>query len=144
MSSRLLGVTVQGALLSAASNTLAQGFNVYREGNLSAIDPGAFIHFILFAIISTPPNYKWQVFLEESFPSHPKDTSAAKKKDDDATDGGKGTFSIVNTVAKFVLDQTVGAVMNTILFIVVINLLRGAGWSAVVTAVQKVGLLVQK
>lgn len=80
------------------------------------------------------------MFLEDSFPSNPKDTNAAKKKDDDATDGGKQSLSIVNTIAKFLLDQTVGAVMNTLFFIVGISLLRGAGWSTVVTAVQRVGL----
>ncbi|KIV86529.1 hypothetical protein PV11_02136 [Exophiala sideris] len=138
MSSRLLGVTIQGAVLSAASNTLAQGFRVYREGDLSAIDPVAFIQFILFAIISTPPNYKWQLWLEETFPSNPKqDVGVAKKKDDTEKDAGKETFSIANTIAKFLLDQTIGAVGNTLLFIVVLNLMRGAGWSGIVTAVQK-------
>ena len=29
---------------------------------------------------------------------------------------------------KFMLDQTVGSVMNIVLFVVLINLLKGAGW----------------
>lgn len=32
---------------------------------------------------------------------------------------------------KFVLDQTVGSVMNILLFIVLINVLKGVGWSRI-------------
>lgn len=146
MSSRLLTVTAQAAALSAVSNTLAQGFTVYRERALSSIDPVAFAHFILLAVITTPPNYQWQLALERNFPStRKKDGAAAKKKDDDAAfqdrndqNNGKETLSVTNTLAKFLLDQTVGATLNTVFFIAMINLLRGAGWSQVVTAVQRV------
>ncbi|RAL11011.1 uncharacterized protein BO97DRAFT_406514 [Aspergillus homomorphus CBS 101889] len=34
-----------------------------------------------------------------------------------------------NFLAKFLLDQTVGSVMNILLFVVLINLLKGVGWS---------------
>lgn len=146
MSSDLLRVTLEGAVLSAISNTLAQGFNVYRDRAWSSIDPVAFFHFIFLAIITTPPNYKWQMALERNFPSSykKKDSAAArKKKDDDAPtpdekDGGKETLSIANTLAKFVLDQTVGATLNTIWFIVMINFLRGATPSQILTTVQRV------
>ena len=68
---KLLRVTLEGAVMSALSNALAQSFTVYNEG-FSAIDLTTFIHFVILAIITTPPNYKWQSYLEETFPSHPK------------------------------------------------------------------------
>ena len=142
MSSRLLRVTTEAAVLAAISNTLAQGLTVYREGAWSAVDPVTFFHFVILAIITTPPNYKWQLALENNFPSNGKkerDATAAKKKDDDAVvNEEKETLSITNTVAKFLLDQSVGATLNTIFFIVMINLLRGATWSQTLTAVQRV------
>lgn len=147
MSSRLFTVTWQGAAIAALSNTLAQGFTFYRDRSLSSIDPVAFVHFVILAIISTPPNYKWQLFLEESFPStYKKDASKQKEKNDGttATTGQDEKLSITNTVAKFVLDQTIGSALNTVYFIAMINLLRGAGWSQILTAVQRVGDAAEK
>ncbi|KAL1970352.1 hypothetical protein VTN77DRAFT_5512 [Rasamsonia byssochlamydoides] len=42
-----------------------------------------------------------------------------------------------NFLMKFFLDQTVGSVMNILLFIVLINLLKGASWSVVWEAIGK-------
>ncbi|KAK5442007.1 hypothetical protein LTS15_011165 [Exophiala xenobiotica] len=144
MSSRLLTVTAQGAALAAASNTLAQGFTIYldRTQTLSAFDPVTLFHFVLYSVISTPPNYKWQLWLEDNFPSNPKkkDVAAApEKKNDDNVKGEeeKQTLSVTNTIAKFVLDQSIGAAFNTLLFITMINLFRGAGYDKIVTAVQR-------
>ncbi|ETI24460.1 hypothetical protein G647_03829 [Cladophialophora carrionii CBS 160.54] len=137
-SSKLLRVTLEGAVMSAVSNSLAQGFNAYREG-WSAIDPLAFIHFIILAIITTPPNYKWQLWLEETFPSNPKregPAPAGKKEDDAPVEDDKSALSITNTAAKFLLDQTFGAGFNTLWFIVMINLLRGKSFEHIATTVQ--------
>ncbi|EXJ60688.1 hypothetical protein A1O7_04841 [Cladophialophora yegresii CBS 114405] len=139
-SSKLLRVTLEGAVMSAVSNSLAQGFNAYREG-WSAIDPIAFVHFIVLAIITTPPNYKWQFWLEETFPSHPQRQApgaAAGKKEDDArpVKDEKAALSLTNTAAKFLLDQTLGAGFNTVWFIVMINLLRGKSFEHIATTVQ--------
>lgn len=43
-----------------------------------------------------------------------------------------------NFLMKFFLDQTVCSVMNVLLFIVLINLLKGASWSVVWEAIGKV------
>lgn len=120
--------------MSAVSNTLAQALNVYK-GGFAAIDRVAFVHFIILAIITTPPNYKWQLWLEETFPSHPARVGSAttgKKQDE------KASLSIPNTIAKFALDQSLGASFNTLWFIVMINLLRGESFSHIVTIAQTV------
>ncbi|KIW54193.1 hypothetical protein PV05_06570 [Exophiala xenobiotica] len=138
MSARLLTVTAQGAALAAASNTLAQGFTIYRDQTLSAFDPVTLLHFVLYSVISTPPNYKWQLWLEDNFPSNPKkDVAAPEKKSDDAKGEEKQTLSVTNTIAKFVLDQSIGAAFNTLLFITMINLFRGAGYDKIMTAVRR-------
>lgn len=137
---------MQAGVLSGLSNTLAQGLTAYRTKAYSSFDFVGFVQMIILAIIQTPPNFKWQMALEENFPSSgkkPVDAAALKKKDDDVKidekkETGKETLSIKNTVAKFILDQTIGATLNTIMFIILINLLRGASWSTAVTAVQRV------
>ncbi|KIX99475.1 uncharacterized protein Z520_05051 [Fonsecaea multimorphosa CBS 102226] len=146
-SSRLLRVTLEGAVMSAVSNTLAQVLRAYRGGGGGAfIDPVALVHFIIIAVITTPPNYKWQLALEKNFPttrtSNDKVVDARGKREDSG--GGdaqavskKETLSVTNTVAKFVLDQTIGASLNTIWFIIMINLLRGESLSYIITTIQK-------
>ncbi|KIW68438.1 hypothetical protein PV04_04384 [Phialophora macrospora] len=137
-SSKLLRVTLEGAVMSAVSNSLAQGFNAYREG-WSAVDPVAFIHFIVLAIITTPPNYKWQLWLEETFPSKPKrlgSAGAGKKEVDTIVEDEKTALSITNTAAKFLLDQTLGAGFNTLWFIVMVNLLRGESFNHIATTLH--------
>ena len=127
--------------MSAASNTLAQGFKAYEEG-WSAVDPVAFVHFIILAIITTPPNYKWQSWLEKTFPTNKRvgPASAAKKDDNKPAEEEKTTLSVTNTIAKFLLDQTVGATLNTVWFIFMINLLRGQSISHIIATVQNVSL----
>ncbi|KAJ9617254.1 hypothetical protein H2200_000975 [Cladophialophora chaetospira] len=138
-SSKLLRTTLEGAVLSAVSNSLAQGLKAYREG-WSSVDPVAFVQFIILAIITTPPNYKWQSWLEETFPTYPERANpqkAGKKEDDTLPKDEKTALSIPNTIAKFVLDQTFGAVFNTVWFIFMINLLRGQSFNHIITLVQR-------
>ncbi|KEF63439.1 uncharacterized protein A1O9_01417 [Exophiala aquamarina CBS 119918] len=142
MSSQLLTVVMQAGVLSGLSNILAQGLTAYRSNAYSSFDYVGFTQMVILAILQTPPNYKWQMALEENFPSSgkkPVDAAASKKKDDDEKKKGeeKEELSITNTMVKIMLDQTVGASLNTIFFIIMLNLLRGAGWSAAVTAVQR-------
>lgn len=120
--------------------------------------------FIVFNIISCPPNFLWQTWLETAFPGYSKDMSpqekgklvdekvgghstatdsadtnlrgrnSEKKQSSPTPDSapkaqeGKQQFSILNTAIKFLLDQSVGAAVNTVLFIMGIAKLRGQSW----------------
>lgn len=116
--------------------------------------------FLAFSIISCPPNYVWQTWLEAQFPGY-ADRLSPKEKESlvDETVAGKGTatekagltsrnekkaaltsesapngqrvqkqLSIRNTAIKFLLDQSFGAAVNTIMFIMGISMLRGQSW----------------
>lgn len=90
------------------------------------------------SVLNCPPNFLWQQFLESAFPSktlHPSEASiaAAASNDEKELDSEQADHSIVesrlnvrNTVLKFLIDQTVGATVNTILFIMIMAGLRGA------------------
>jgi len=113
MPSPLVNATVQAGCLSALSNVLAQGLTAYRSGKPFVLDIIPITHFVLFAFLSTPPNFLWQEYLEEQFPGQKTEANGQKKLDK------------MNTTKKFVLDQTLGAAVNTLLFIAVIGAFKG-------------------
>jgi hypothetical protein len=85
-------------------------------------------------MISNPPNILWQTFLEDVFPSNvPAELSEKQLKDKPV----QTRTSKRNLLAKFTLDQTIGAVVNTLLFLVYMAYVNNAGakgtasWSAV-------------
>lgn len=47
-------------------------------------------------------------------------------------------LSVSNTAIKFLLDQSLGAAVNTILFIVVMGLFKGLAWAQILDNVQRV------
>lgn len=141
MTDRIVTVTIQGALLAAASNTIAQGLTIYRERSLSAFDALTFFHFVLFSVLNTPPNYMWQLWMEEKFPGMAKKNVSAVEKQTSSGDAKldeKENLSITNTIIKFLLDQSIGAIYNTAFFIAVINLLRGATYAQTAEALSRV------
>ncbi|RDA91226.1 hypothetical protein CP533_3400 [Ophiocordyceps camponoti-saundersi (nom. inval.)] len=110
----LVTATVQAALLGALSNVLAQllAGRGGAEESTKSIDWIPVLQFLLFSIVSTPPNFLWQEFLETSYPAHPRKNN--------------GSLSVTNTLIKFALDQTVGALVNTLLFSIFIHALQDA------------------
>lgn len=91
---------------------------------------------LIFTILSTPPNYLWQQYLERVFPGY---TTQKLQVDD----GGKSVslrkrLSKRNTMKKFVLDQTLGALVNVVAFLGGVRLLRGASLEESLQVVHEV------
>jgi protein Mpv17 len=91
-------------------------------------------------LLVTPPNYAFQKFLEHSFPTT---TPSASKEEGPKSDGKvaenqEGKLSITNTAIKFVLDQSVGASVNTVVFIAVMGMFKGMNISDILTHVRQV------
>lgn len=116
--------------------------------------------FAAFSVISCPPNYLWQTWLEATFPGYTQSLATSEKeKLVDETVAGQSTstekpelrsrdvkqaaitsesapkperakeqLNIRNTAVKFLLDQTIGAAVNTIMFTMGIAMLRGHSW----------------
>lgn len=70
----------------------------------------------MFSIISTPPNIVWQTFLEDRFPTNISST-APKTADEKPVTPTKTQISKANILIKFLLDQTIGAIVNTLMFL---------------------------
>ena len=98
------------------------------------------LQFMVFSIISCPPNFKWQQFLEHKFPGY---TVAEPIKDKDKPVSeqdpvGRTKLNVRNTAIKFGLDQTLGAFANTLLFIAGIGALQGKRTDEIFVSCQKV------
>ncbi|KAK3935673.1 Mpv17/PMP22 family protein [Diplogelasinospora grovesii] len=120
--------TIQSALIGAASNILAQAITAQKYSKPFVIDWIPVFQFFMFSVVSTPPNFMWQEFLESAFPAHhvapTKEAIASasagdeKELDREAREGRlvEPRLNKGNTLIKTLLDQTAGAAVNTVLF----------------------------
>ncbi|KAL3954756.1 hypothetical protein ACCO45_010319 [Purpureocillium lilacinum] len=141
----IFNATLQAALLGAVSNVLAQLITANRNKTEMAIDWIPVFQFLLYSVVNTPPNFLWQELLESVFPSHPssgakpKATQASKARDEGKEKkqqkksqqqkqqkDDEPPLSLRNTLAKFLLDNTLGAAVNTLLFSTFTHALRAA------------------
>ncbi|CZR51725.1 related to glomerulosclerosis protein Mpv17 [Phialocephala subalpina] len=147
MPSPIVNTTIQSCVLNATSNLIAQFITAYKSNSPYTINWVPVFQFVLFNTISNPPNFLWQSFLESAFPSNylvPSSAAihAAAENDEKELDREEKTHEILesklhiqNTLTKFLLDQTIGAVANTLLFSLAFAGFRGQGYAdAVVTA----------
>ncbi|KAJ0123125.1 hypothetical protein N8I77_010199 [Diaporthe amygdali] len=124
----IVSATAQSAVLSATSNILAQAITAYRSDKQFVIDWIPVFQFFLYTVVSTPPNFLWQDFLESTFPATKtvpsseaiKSASRSNEKelDREAREGKlvETKLDVPHTIIKFILDQTVGAAFNTLMF----------------------------
>jgi len=113
------------------------------------------LQFVVLSIFNTPINFLWQEWLEERFPTSTPPSSMnapllaatgergyyGKSSADVVKDKAvekRQTLNVRNILVKFLLDQTVGAVYNTVSFIAGMGLLKGLGRSEIIDAVKKV------
>lgn len=114
----IVTATIQSTILSLASCLVAM--------YLSSSTPPV-LALVTFSLLSTPPNFLWQQYLERKFPGY-----YTRKIEID--DDGKGAkvekkLNVRNTLAKFVLDQTVAALVNVVMFLAGVRLLNGESMS---------------
>ncbi|EMD69222.1 hypothetical protein GGP41_004766 [Bipolaris sorokiniana] len=115
----MISQTLQGAALSVTSNVLAQAISSYKDDTPFALNYQSVLKFVVFSVLSTPPNIIWQGFLEDQFPTNVPSTpaSASSEKSTSKSAPTKTSMSRRNVLIKFILDQTIGAVVNTLMFV---------------------------
>lgn len=110
------------------------------------IDVSSILRFIVYTVLTTPPNYRWQEFLEQTFPTttEPKEEVQILKDKpspsppQDVVAGGK--LNIANTAAKFFLDQGLGAPVNTLLFICLMGQMNLQSYDGILSSVVSVSI----
>ncbi|KAG9231325.1 hypothetical protein BJ875DRAFT_122883 [Amylocarpus encephaloides] len=132
MPSPIVTATMQAIVFGASSSILAQGFAAYNQQEFFNLDQIDVFRFSILGILTTPPNFKWQEFLERQFPSMKSIAaqSHSKATDDEKNVAGKmgslgARLSVRNTVAKFFLDQTIGCWLNTLAFLLLLGFSKG-------------------
>ncbi|KAM4055739.1 peroxisomal protein [Hirsutella rhossiliensis] len=148
MPSPILAATLQAAALSTASNLCAQFLEAYQNKHAFTLDMQQLARFLALTFMTTPPNYMWQQFLERTFPAHPsrlprKDHVELKSLEEAAVapaqpGAGSGAGDAVggldrsprlnlrNTLTKWFVDCiVVGAIANTVAFLVIMGVLKG-------------------
>jgi hypothetical protein len=158
--SPIVRATYQAAILSGISNILAQLFQARRSSKPFTLDPLELLRFILVTLITCPPNFHWQLYLERTFPAYLPTTSEKeggdhipldeKRRDSNVGDeasrdvSGVGTarkprINWRNTFTKMFIDCiTVGALVNTVAFLVLMGVMKGQGWEKLVRTVKRV------
>lgn len=92
------------------------------------------MQFTTCAFIISPLGYLWLGSLEACFPGRaPDSTEKGNEKSPP-----KPALNVTNTVAKIVIDQTIGGAWNTALFIVTMGMLRGLNYDSIVGQIHTV------
>lgn len=114
--------------------------------------------FLLLTIITAPPNFHWQAWLERTFPSRTAAEDSARDSISRAEQGSVGEkhsglasvraerkrLSWRNTFLKWFIDCiTMGALMNTVAFLVLMGFMKGKTLEEVQLSVRKVCDLVR-
>ncbi|KAG9384210.1 hypothetical protein PtrSN002B_005051 [Pyrenophora tritici-repentis] len=123
----MISQTLQGAVLSITSNVLAQAITSYQDSTPFALNYNQVLQFALFSILSNPPNIIWQGFLEDQFPTNVASAASASEKPTSSKPPTKTSLSKTNVLIKFILDQTIGAVMNTLMFLAYMGYVNAQG-----------------
>ncbi|KEF61746.1 uncharacterized protein A1O9_03316 [Exophiala aquamarina CBS 119918] len=126
MPTAIIATTLQAAVLSTISNILAQFIKSKREKRSYGISVRPLLHFVVFTLISCPPNILWQEYLELKFPGYTYHAATGEK-----------TLDKGNTARKLLFDQTLSAFVNTVAFVAAMAAFKGKGLRAVQREVER-------
>ncbi|CAD6444466.1 71dce450-6ead-4434-ad51-da94d38dd91e [Sclerotinia trifoliorum] len=131
MPSAVINTTIQSCILSGASNIIAQFISAHQNNTAFRIDWTPVFHFILYTAVSAPPNFYLQSLLENLLPSkkQPATQNVSEKSPSSSSPQPVPSLSLTNTILKVILDQTLFAVLNVMLFLITFSLLRGSSLS---------------
>ncbi|KAL7934513.1 hypothetical protein V8C35DRAFT_301114 [Trichoderma chlorosporum] len=124
LDSKVTEATIQATLLNGLSGICAQGITAYRNKSFDEVEIESILRFVIYSALVTPPNYKWQEFLERKFPSRtpidgpcPDSKSDSKSSEKLSQAVVKDRLNVTHTAIKFVLDQSISAPLNTVAFL---------------------------
>ncbi|KAK6005250.1 hypothetical protein QM012_008029 [Aureobasidium pullulans] len=141
MFSPIASSTLQATAIAAASNVIAQLLEQRSRQTPSGFSIPDFLRFVIFTLLTAPPNYLWQLALERLFPGRkPLNSTKAtlpryEVRDHDNLSGAddlqhdeehKTRLDWKNTMIKWFLDCiTLGALLNTGAFIIIMGIMKG-------------------
>ncbi|KAG9738441.1 hypothetical protein KCU59_g8955, partial [Aureobasidium melanogenum] len=141
MLSPIASSTLQATAIAATSNVIAQILEQRSKQTASGFSMPDFLRFVIFTLLTAPPNYLWQHALERVFPGR-KPLNPAKAilphyeiREHDRLSGEDGLqqqeepetkLDWKNTMIKWFIDcMTLGALLNTAAFIIIMGIMKG-------------------
>lgn len=113
-----------------------------NKKSFDGVELESILRFVVYTALVTPPNYKWQEFLERKWPSRKpinESSSDLKSSQKQSKDVAKDRLSLTNTAVKFLLDQSLSAPINTLAFIYLMGGMTFQSNSQIWNNVQNVG-----
>ncbi|KAF4554532.1 Mpv17 / PMP22-like protein 2 [Elsinoe fawcettii] len=130
---------------------MAQVLGHWSKSEAFTFSFGDFVRFMLLNIIVAPPNFIWQGWLEKTFPAR-KIVSENRRPSPEQIELGEANgfkekqeeqevrvdFSWTNTFKKWFVDCiTMGAIMNTVAFLIIMGLMKSKTLPEIGQAVRK-------
>ncbi|KAH0155986.1 hypothetical protein KCU67_g8495, partial [Aureobasidium melanogenum] len=141
MLSPIASSTLQATAIAATSNVIAQLLEQRSKQTASGFSVPDFLRFVIFTLLTAPPNYLWQHALERVFPGR-KPLNSTKTilphyeiREHDNLSGEdrlpqqeepETKLDWKNTMIKWFIDcMTLGAFFNTGAFIIIMGIMKG-------------------
>ncbi|KAM3414761.1 hypothetical protein BST61_g9912 [Cercospora zeina] len=148
----VVSVTIVATTLAAASNVVAQQVEHRDTEQQFFVSFPELFRFTLCNLILSPPNFYWQHFLERFFPArkHPSgkyhalpqhvdgiELDSMRETASDSETNVPTNLNWKNTAIKWFVDCiTMGALLNTIAFLIVMGVLKGRTIGEIGTALR--------
>ncbi|THZ54123.1 hypothetical protein D6C88_09580 [Aureobasidium pullulans] len=155
MLSPIVSSTLQATAIAAASNVIAQLLEQRSKQQApTTISAADFLRFVIFTLLTAPPNYLWQHALERVFPGRkPIDSTKTVlpryeiREHDELL--GEDVLQLEeeietkldwkNTMIKWFVDcMTLGALLNTAAFLILMGIMKGRSPGEIETVLHTV------
>ncbi|KEQ83086.1 hypothetical protein M438DRAFT_276492 [Aureobasidium pullulans EXF-150] len=152
MFSPIVSSTLQATAIAAASNVIAQLLEQRSKQAPTTVSAADFLRFVIFTLLTAPPNYLWQHALERVFPGRkPIDSTKTVlpryeiREHDELL--GEDVLQLEeeietkldwkNTMIKWFVDcMTLGALLNTAAFLILMGIMKGRSPGEIETALR--------
>ncbi|THY93417.1 hypothetical protein D6C95_05880 [Aureobasidium pullulans] len=153
MFSPIVSSTLQATAIAAASNVIAQLLEQRSKQQApTTVSAADFLRFVIFTLLTAPPNYLWQHALERVFPGRkPIDSTKTvlpryEIREHDELLGEdvlqqeeeiETKLDWKNTMIKWFVDcMTLGALLNTAAFLILMGIMKGRSPGEIGTALR--------
>ncbi|CAC9894922.1 unnamed protein product [Aureobasidium pullulans] len=155
MFSPIVSSTLQATAIAAASNVIAQLLEQRSKQQVpTTISAADFLRFVIFTLLTAPPNYLWQHALERVFPGRKLIDSTKtilpryEIREHDELLGEdvlqqeeefETKLDWKNTMIKWFVDcMTLGALLNTAAFLILMGIMKGRSPGEIGTALRTI------
>jgi len=133
--SPIVTTTIQAVLINSVANIIAQFLEIKHSRSIStpvdpkpiSVDVFRVLQFVTWTLLSVPPHFRWQQYLERTFPAYYEGRSF-KSEEEGVPVVVTRKRNFRNIFKKILCDQGCAAPINCALFLLIMTLLRGGSF----------------